>query len=548
MNRSATRYPGRAPLVGALLIGLIIALAGSDAAASTEADKLRAELEALKTENARQAERMRALEERLRALETGAPSTSTKAPTSAAEALAAADQARVLVEKEYRHDTESREQSLLTADHPYAGRVQEVLQGFMDIHGYFRAGYGRNSNGGSMVGFQAPGASAKYRLGNEADSYGEITFGKNFYGEDAFKVDDAAGEISAGSGPIGRFQTTLAAYTPIQDAISSGSANFSFAEIWGSVGNVIASQPTLKFWAGNRFYRRHDIHVNDFYFSNMSGTGGGFEDMKLSNGKLAFAWIGTPGSSGVSSTPDPDAANKAGFSKTSFDLRWYDMDVPGGRGEAGLVFSRATSGLDSNGSTAPEATGFSGMFIHTRQGVFSKDGVNKASIQFGTGAAKTLNSGFETFTVNGQSFIRADDPDSWRLRITENFTANLSDSFSLGPVFIYQLTDYAGDEGKKQWISAGVRPIWHFTQHISLALEAGGDWVDDDDAESNGVLYKVTLAPQVSLGGRFMSRPVVRAFVTYAHWSDDFIGLVGGTDFADEMDGLTAGMHMEVWW
>ena len=180
--------------------------------------------------------------------------------------------------------------------------------------------------------------------------------------------------------------------------------------------------------------------------------------------------------------------------------------------------------------------------------MFSEDGVNKASIQFGTGAAKTLNSGFETFTLNGQTFIRADDPDSWRLRVTENFTANLSDSFSLGPVLIYQITDYAGDEGKVQWVSAGVRPIWHFNQHISLALEAGADWVKDDNAETDGVLYKVTLAPQVSLGGRFMSRPVVRAFVTYAHWSDDFIGLIGGTDYANEIDGLTAGMHMEVWW
>ena len=99
--------------------------------------------------------------------------------------------------------------------------------------------------------------------------------------KDAFKVDDAEGEITAGSGPIGRFQTTLAAYTPIQDAISSGSANFTFAEIWGSVGNVISTQPSLKFWAGNRYYRRHDIHLNDFFFSNMSGTGGGFEDLKL---------------------------------------------------------------------------------------------------------------------------------------------------------------------------------------------------------------------------------------------------------------------------
>jgi len=97
-------------------------------------------------------------------------------------------------------------------------------------------------------------------------------------------------------------------------------------------------------------------------------------------------------------------------------------------------------------------------------------------------------------------------------------------------------------------VSAGVRPIWHFNQRISLALDAGADWVQDDNANTDGVLYKVTLAPQVSLGGRFMSRPVIRAFVTYASWSDDFVGLIGGTDFANDSDGLTAGMHMEVWW
>ena len=527
-------------------LGLIVAFVAQVAvAAAPEVDQLRAELEAMKAERARQDQQMRALEARIQALETASAATP---PAQPAPALAAADRIRAQVAGEFQGDTESREQAMLTTKHPYAGRVQEVLQGFMDIHGYFRAGYGRNSNGGSMVGFQAPGASAKYRLGNEPDTYGEITFGKNFYGEGAFKIDDAGGEVTAGDGPIGRFQTTLAAYTPIQDAISPGSANFSFAEIWGSVGNVVASQPSLKFWAGNRYYRRHDIHLNDFFFSNMSGTGGGFEDLKLANGKLAFAWIGTPGSSGVTTAPDPDASNKAGFSKTSFDLRMYDMDVPWGTGEAGLVFSRATSGLDSNGNRAGDSTGFSGMFIHTRTGVFSEDGVNKASIQFGTGAAKTLNSGFETFSLNGQTFIRPDHPDSWRLRVTENFTANLSDSFSLGPVFIYQLTDYAGDEERVQWISAGLRPIWHFNQRISLAMEAGADWVKDDNAATDGVLYKVTLAPQVSLGGRFMSRPVIRAFVTYASWSDDFVGSIGGQDFADVNDALTAGMHMEVWW
>src|SRR5262249_8217239 len=106
----------------------------------------------------------------------------------------------------------------------------------------------------------------------------------------------------------------------------------------------------------------------------------------------------------------------------------------------------------------------------------------------------------------------------------------------------------AGDEGKVQWVSAGVRPIRHFDQHLSLALETGADWVKDDNAGTNGVLWKVTLAPQVSLGGRFMSRPVLGGFIPYAHWSDDFVGLVGGRDYSTDTEGFTAGTHMEVWW
>jgi len=44
-----------------------------------------------------------------------------------------------------------------------------------------------------------------------------------------------------------------------------------------------------------------------------------------------------------------------------------------------------------------------------------------------------------------------------------------------------------------------------------------------------------------------MSRPVIRAFVTYAHWSDAFAGQVGGNDYLNQDDGLTYGVQMEVW-
>ena len=85
------------------------------------------------------------------------------------------------------------------------------------------------------------------------------------------------------------------------------------------------------------------------------------------------------------------------------------MNVPGnGRSRPGLL-ARHERTRFQRGQSGPRDQRIFGTFIHTRKGVFSEDGVNKASIQFGTGAAKTLNSGFESFTLNNQTFIRADD-------------------------------------------------------------------------------------------------------------------------------------------
>ena len=57
--------------------------------------------------------------------------------------------------------------------------LQQQL-GTFEFHGYFRSGYGLNSEGGQQVAFQAPGAGAKYRLGNEAETYGEFIFVNNW--------------------------------------------------------------------------------------------------------------------------------------------------------------------------------------------------------------------------------------------------------------------------------------------------------------------------------------------------------------------------------
>ena len=61
--------------------------------------------------------------------------------------------------------------------------MQQQLGAF-EFHGYFRSGYALNSEGGQQVAFQAPGAGAKYRLGNEAETYGEFIFVNNWVNPD----------------------------------------------------------------------------------------------------------------------------------------------------------------------------------------------------------------------------------------------------------------------------------------------------------------------------------------------------------------------------
>ena len=447
----------------------------------------------------------------------------------------------------FDNTTESRSGTSFLDDKEVADRVERVLNNYVDISGYFRAGYGRNSEGGVQPGFKAPGAMAKYRLGNEAENFGEVIIGKNFYTPDNFTVGQNGSTVSA-SGPVAHVQLRIDFFNPHDEFSNASNTDVGFPEAWASLGNVLKSMPTVKFWAGNRFYRRHDIGVNDFFFWNMSGGGAGIEDITLGGGKLAVAWIGSGATSGFSNLPQPNPEDKAGFSKTNLDIRFYDLPVFKGNAEIGLILSRAKTGLDAEGNSGPESTGYSLHFVHSKSQFISHDGVNKFSVQYGTKAAKTFSSGFETFQLDGGTYIQPDNDDSWRFRVTENFSANIDDHFSLGPVLIYQVTDYGENAGKQTWISAGVRPIYHFDDRISLAFEAGWDHVDSEVFDTIDHLYKITIAPQISLGGRFNSRPVIRAYATYAGWGDDFVGQVGGNDYLGKNNGASFGVQMEAWW
>src|ERR1700752_4022054 len=164
------------------------------------------------------------------------------------------------------------------------GKLQEQLGSF-EFHGYFRSGYGLNGEGGQQVAFQAPGAGAKFRLGNEAETYGEFIFVNNWlnperHSDKAWIKTEVMFEANT---------TNPASYANFPDGI--GNDQFRRREAFVQGGNVFESQPNAKFWVGERYYRRQHIEINDFYPLDMSGYGGGVEDLNVGFGKMAVPFV-----------------------------------------------------------------------------------------------------------------------------------------------------------------------------------------------------------------------------------------------------------------
>ncbi len=524
-------------------------------AQGNDAEDLRAELNAIRQDYEK---RITLLESRIQELETKDPKPrparkpkpvaepQIAAPMEAPLGPAPAENARnrrKQAGRQFRDDTEIRDISRYPdAENPLNERIDDILEGYIDITGYFRAGYGRNDEGGPQSAFGIPGV-AKYRLGNEAENYGELAFSKTFFGPDSFSTESE-------NGPVAQMNLRLAVYNPYDNYGSGADTDLSVPELWASVANVIPGAPGAKVWAGSRFYRRHDIHINDFYFWDMSGGGGGIEDVPLAVGKFAFAWIGNGAQSAIySRLGSQDPLNQAGFSKGNFDFRWYDWPLFGGEGEVGLVYSSVDSGQTSTGTQADSSRGAALSITRTKKNFFDDpESLHKTSLQIGSGPAKTFNSGFETFTNATGTYIREDPEESWRFRATDQIVFKPSEQFAIGTALIYQFTDFGNDTPEQHWVSGGVRPIWFINDWFNIALETGADWVSDSLTGEQGALGKITLAPQISLGSEFFTRPVIRGFITYAQWSDGLQGSVGGLDYANKTSGFTWGLQMESWW
>ena len=506
-----------------LAAGLLCAISVAGAQPS---DPLQQQLQELKQQYA---ETTRALEQRIAALEqqiAAAPKEGT---------VSAADLAKEVAEKSVSQSDQvgAKFQGAITSEPTYdllreadqkIAKLEQQM-GTFEFHGYFRSGYGQNSAGGQQVAFQAPGAGAKYRLGNEAETYGELIFVNNWLNPDR-ATDKAWMKTEV---MLEANTTNSASYANFPNGV--GNDQIRLREAFVQAGNVLESQPEAKFWVGERYYRRQHIEINDFYPLDMSGYGGGVEDLNVRIGKLAVAYV---------SGARPDIITENGYlAKNNVDVRLYDLKGPAGLWGGWFDFASTKGGTTSTSAQVPTTDGYAFGLRH--QSLEWHGGYHTFAVQYGTGAASNFSASIDDPTP----YLRS----SARLQVVEHLLFQPNDKFAIMPIFVYQrVKDGNPRHDWNQWVSFGARPEVFFTKYLSLALEAGFDHTHSPSGQYDGWLRKFTIAPQIGAGRKFFTRPVLRAFLTYANWSAGLRGLVGGEPYLRSTNGLTYGVQAETWW
>ena len=210
--------------ISLIACAIVVVLWSSRPAFAQDTEQLKKDLQELKQAyEAKLAE----LEKRLAAIEQ---QQITNKNTVSAVQLAAEQAARTAVQNlETRQQSNAQLAQQIGAEPSYdqlrdadtAIKKLETQMKAFEFHGYFRSGFGGNGNGGQQVAFQAPGAGAKYRLGNETETYSELIFVNNWLNP---KGDPSKAMTAAGSG-CARHLCKPATSSRVNPASSFGRAN-----------------------------------------------------------------------------------------------------------------------------------------------------------------------------------------------------------------------------------------------------------------------------------------------------------------------------------
>lgn len=407
----------------------------------------------------------------------------------------------------------------------------------VNFTGYFRSGVGVSQDGATQS-WMIPYVG---RLGNEADTYTEIGLGQELYnkGGKTFYVDSMLSMNSDGSNDWEATGTT-------------GDATFALRQFNIQAKGLIESSPEAVVWAGKRYYQRHDIHIIDTKYWNISGAGAGVENIKAGDGAFSAAWIRGDG--------DDLNINYA-------DLRYAGLKPwDGAWAEVGVTYAipNATDAQDTPASYG----NFDNSMMLTAElsQYFASTGINqKFVLQYADKAMahNMVDQGGGWYDVwskdnsdaKGYRFINVGDL-PYGDKFIFNYVLTYGKASDIGEKWV-DLTNGATTAGN--WIGGSRddvslfslvgRAQYQWTDIMKTIVEAGTfqqktEFASGTDYKAAGQKY--TLAQAWSAGSGFWARPELRVYASYLKDAGDSKDYTfnGKTD----ANTMNFGVQAEAWW
>ena len=376
------------------------------------------------------------------------------------------------------------------------------------------------------VCFKLPGASTKYRLGNECESwielgvYQDLTFDSGvvvhnhvrpiFYGENEEKIDFLR-----------------------------------FDEFYSELSGIFDN--SVSFWIGRRFYKRYDSYLSDYFFLNMSGDGAGINNLDLGEFKLSYSFI-------YDNVNPALVANDESALFHSHDIR-LEKSVERGEYTLFLNYMSLEDKQFSDGQTIDAVDGFALGLIYKDTEIFKElfnmKGNNISGLFYGEGVAKGAGAyspyrqeGLIDQIITSTKSIKNSDT----IRLI-NYNQLENDKWGIMSNLVYE---YRNDKEflniKQDWFSVGIRPYWFFNRYARLLAEVGYDNVHDRVNNDTYSLRKFSTALEFALDTGLWERPVLRFHYTTATWSNNAKGQVGTDYYSDKTSGDNIGIQIEYIW
>lgn len=420
-------------------------------------------------------------------------------------------------------------QKLLTTSIAMALAMTAASAHAVDFTGYFRSGVGVSQDGDT----QSWKISRLGRLGNEADTYTEVGVGQEVYNKDgkSFYVDSMFSMNSDGSND---WESTQAACN-FDSKSCSEDATFALRQFNVKAKGLISSNPDAVLWAGKRYYQRHDLHIIDTKYWNISGAGAGLENLKAGPGTISAAWIRNDG----------DELNV-----NYLDLRYAGWSPwQGAWTEFGADYALANETDAQKASGTYDKFENSLMLTAELSHFFADSKISQKIV--GQYANKGLAKNMVDQGGGWYDVWSGDNSDAKGYRFINTADLPFGDRVMLNYVLTYgRADDYApnSDIDNTKLFSAVARGHYAWTDYTKTIVEAGA--FKEKHSYTSGSTYKesgqkYTLAQAWSAGASFWARPEIRVYASYLKNDGDY-----DTTFNGNTDNSTwnFGVQAEAWW